>query len=51
LAAWVQTNTTLPPEQVAQQRAIGDAILRRLGPAGAMTATYQRYDPDPVRQA
>ena len=41
----------LTPEQVAQLSAIGDAILRRLDPDGAMTATYQRYDPDPVRQA
>ena len=35
----------LTPEQVGQLTAISDAILRRLDPAGAMSATYTRYDP------
>jgi DNA-binding MarR family transcriptional regulator len=37
----------LTPEQVVQLTAIGDAILERLDPDGAMTATYTRYDPAP----
>ncbi|MFD2091491.1 MarR family winged helix-turn-helix transcriptional regulator [Blastococcus deserti] len=40
----------LSDEQVDQLAAIGDAILSRLDPSGAMAATYTRYDerPDPV---
>lgn len=34
----------LTPEQVTQLTAIGEAILQRLDPEGAMTATYHRYD-------
>ena len=34
----------LSPEQVTQLSAISDAILHRLDPDGAMTATYTRYD-------
>ena len=34
----------LSPQQVRQLRGITDAILQRLDPAGAMTATYRRYD-------
>jgi len=33
-------------EQVTQLTAITDAILDRLDPAGAMAATYRRYDPE-----
>ena len=35
----------LTPEQVAQLRAIGEAILGRVDPDGTMAATYTRYDP------
>jgi DNA-binding MarR family transcriptional regulator len=38
----------LAPRQVRQLRDITDAILSRLDPAGAMTATYRRYDRDPL---
>ena len=37
----------LTPEQVAQLRAIGEAILGRVDPDGTMAATYTRYDPAP----
>jgi DNA-binding MarR family transcriptional regulator len=40
----------LTDEQVEQLAAIGDAVLARLDPTGAMAATYRRYDeapPDP----
>jgi len=37
----------LTPEQVAQLRAIGEAILGRVDPGGTMAATYTRYDPGP----
>ena len=40
----------LTPEQVHQLAAITDAILGRLDPDGAMTATYHRYDTDPPEQ-
>ena len=40
----------LTPEQLNQLAAITDAILGRLDPDGAMTATYHRYDPDPPEQ-
>ena len=39
----------LTPEQVAQLRAIGEAILGRVDPDGTMAATYTRYDPAPER--
>ena len=41
----------LSGEQIDQLAEIGDAILRRLDPAGTMTATYTRYDetPEPPR--
>jgi DNA-binding MarR family transcriptional regulator len=35
----------LTTEQVAQLRAIGEAILGRVDPDGTMAATYTRYDP------
>lgn len=35
----------LAPEQIAQLRDLTTAILGELDPAGAMTATYERYDP------
>lgn len=35
----------LTPDQVGQLAAIGDAVLRRLDPEGAMAETYTRYDP------
>lgn len=35
----------LTPEQVVQLRGIADAILGRVDPDGAMSATYTRYDP------
>lgn len=34
----------LTPEQIDQLTAITDALLRRLDPAGNMTAMYRRYD-------
>lgn len=37
----------LTPEQVGQLTAITDAVLRRLDPAGRMTAMYRRHD-DPA---
>ena len=37
----------LTDEQVDQLAAIGDAILARLDPSGAMAATYTRYDAEP----
>jgi DNA-binding MarR family transcriptional regulator len=37
----------LSGEQIGQLAEIGDAILRRLDPAGTMTATYTRYDETP----
>jgi len=37
----------LSDEQVDQLAAIGDAILARLDPTGAMAATYTRYDEVP----
>lgn len=40
----------LTPEQVHQLAGITDAILGRLDPDRAMTATYHRYDPDPPEQ-
>ena len=40
----------LTPEQVAQLRAIGEAILGRVDPDGTMAATYTRYDPAPERR-
>ncbi len=41
----------LTPDQVDQLAGIGDAILSRLDPSGAMAATYTRYDdaPQPPR--
>jgi DNA-binding MarR family transcriptional regulator len=39
----------LTPEQVAQFTAITDNILKKLDPAGTMTALYHRHD-TPVRQ-
>lgn len=36
----------LTPEQVRQLTAIADAVLRRLDPAGRMTAMYRRHDAD-----
>ncbi len=42
----------LTAEQIDQLAAIGDAILARLDPTGAMAATYTRYDqpPEPMQQ-
>jgi DNA-binding MarR family transcriptional regulator len=37
----------LTDEQVDQLAAIGDALLARLDPTGAMSATYTRYDEAP----
>jgi DNA-binding MarR family transcriptional regulator len=37
----------LTPEQVHQLADVAEAILGRLDPAGAMAATYHRYDPQP----
>jgi DNA-binding MarR family transcriptional regulator len=37
----------LTDEQIDQLAAIGDAILARLDPTGAMAATYTRYDETP----
>jgi DNA-binding MarR family transcriptional regulator len=37
----------LTDEQIDQLAAIGDAILARLDPTGAMAATYTRYDEAP----
>jgi len=37
----------LSDEQIDQLAQIGDAILARLDPAGAMAATYTRYDEEP----
>jgi DNA-binding MarR family transcriptional regulator len=37
----------LSDEQIDQLAAIGDAILTRLDPTGAMAATYTRYDEAP----
>jgi DNA-binding MarR family transcriptional regulator len=37
----------LSDEQIDQLAAIGDAILARLDPSGAMAATYTRYDEAP----
>ncbi|MGY1883933.1 MarR family winged helix-turn-helix transcriptional regulator [Blastococcus sp. SYSU DS0753] len=37
----------LSDEQIDQLAAIGDAILARLDPSGAMSATYTRYDEEP----
>jgi DNA-binding MarR family transcriptional regulator len=37
----------LTPEQVHQLADVTEAILGRLDPAGSMSATYHRYDPNP----
>ena len=37
----------LTDEQIDQLAAIGDALLARLDPSGAMAATYTRYDEAP----
>jgi hypothetical protein len=37
----------LSDEQIDQLAAIGDAILGKLDPSGAMAATYTRYDETP----
>jgi DNA-binding MarR family transcriptional regulator len=34
----------LTSEQIAELTAIGDALLSRIDPSGAMSATYNRYD-------
>jgi hypothetical protein len=34
----------LSDEQIEQLAAIGEAILTKLDPSGAMAATYTRYD-------
>jgi len=34
----------LTPERIDQLTAINEAILRKLDPTGAMSATYHRYD-------
>ena len=39
----------LTPQQVRQLRGITDAVLSGLDPAGAMTATYRRYDTEALR--
>jgi DNA-binding MarR family transcriptional regulator len=41
----------LSDEQVDQLAEIGDAILARLDPSGAMAATYTRYDEAPERRS
>lgn len=47
-AANVRENVidALTPEQVHQLADIAEAILGRLDPGGAMSATYRRYDPE-----
>ena len=40
----------LSAEQIDQLVEIGDAILARLDPSGAMAATYTRYDEGPERR-
>ena len=40
----------LSPEQIDQLAEIGDAILARLDPTGAMAATHTRYDERPARE-
>ena len=40
----------LSDEQIDQLAAIGDAILARLDPSGAMAAVYTRYDEHPGSQ-
>jgi DNA-binding MarR family transcriptional regulator len=37
----------LTDEQLDQLATIGDALLARLDPSGAMAATYHRYDEEP----
>ncbi len=44
---WQHVIDPLSDEQIDQLAAIGDAVLGRLDPSGAMAATYTRYDEAP----